>query len=214
MKAEQRKELERNALAKRISDAGQALKNRPSNGTLIFWGVVLAVVIGVVAFRYFRGKSETSTSARWLALDKITNVDELDGFIKSNAGTPAARTARFEEARYRLEWGVKNLGSRADQAKAIDELKKARDLYGELAGQSKDMPVLVQEAMMGQAKAEEALSVSDAGSLDKAVELYEKLAKDHPDSFQGKAAAARAKEIQEKKADIQKLYQDLAKDAK
>jgi hypothetical protein len=84
---------------------------------------------------------------------------------------------------------------------------------------SGDAPLLAQEAMMGAAKAEETLigvpkedNPSEfRGTLERAIELYQKLAETYPDSFQGKAAAKRVKELQEKGPQIQAFYVELNK---
>jgi hypothetical protein len=143
-------------------------------------------------------------------MDRIRE-ELLQKFIDANRGTTAARTARFEEARYRLEFGVKNLGNKGQYPYAVENLKKARTKYDELAAESRDTPVLVQEAMMGAAKAEEALAASSDGSIEKAVELYERLAKATPSSFQTKAAEERAKALKDKR--VQDFYAKLKEDA-
>ena len=73
--------------------------------------------------------------------------------------------------------------------------------------------------MLGTAKAEEALvgiPKPDApdqtvGSLDRALELYQQAADKCGDSFEGKEAAERAKDIRENKQKILAFYQDLNK---
>jgi tetratricopeptide (TPR) repeat protein len=205
MKAEQRKELERNVLAQKLNDIGEALKNRPSNRTFMVLGAIALVVLGVFLFRYYGGRSSKQTSALWLGLEGINNVDELGSFAQKNAGTTAARTARFEEARAVLKRGVENLSA--------DDLKKARDLYQALTDQCKDMPLLKQECLMNRARAEEALCGSEASSLDKALDLYDQLAKEFPDSFQGKAAEERAAAIRKDRESVLKFYADLTKQA-
>ncbi len=253
MKAEQRKELERNALRENLRELAEALKKKPSNRTLILCGIGVLVALLFAGFVLLRKGSSEGVSSRWAKLDSISSlnsVSDLEPFAKDDAklkalieehkknstplspaeldqireellqkfiedyrGTTAARTARFEEARYRLEHGVQNLGNKDHYAYAVENLKKARDLYEQLAPESGDTPVLVQEAMMGAAKAEEALAATSEGNLDRAVELYEKLAKAYPDSFQGKAAEARAKELREKGDQIKAFYAKLKEDA-
>jgi hypothetical protein len=219
MKAEHRKELERNVLRERMSQAAEALKQKPTSGVYYVVGVVLLVVAIFGVWKYISVSTAKSTSERWTRLDEIRNVTDLGPFIEKNAGTPAARTARFEQARYRLQQGVENLGSPTQHASAVDNLKAARTLYEELLPVSRDVPVLAQEAMMGRAKAEESLSATPnpenaaemLGSLDKAVELYTQLKDAYPDTFQAKAAEARIKEITEKRDKIQAFYTELNK---
>ena len=63
MKAEKRKELERNALVERLSRMFQALKDRPNNGTFIFWGCVLLVVVLFVGWKLISRKRSVPASA-------------------------------------------------------------------------------------------------------------------------------------------------------
>lgn len=226
MKAEQRKELERNALAQKLNDVGSILKNRPSNRVFVVCGLLVLAAVIFWAFRHFGTRSSKAESDRWLALDKINNVDELDPFIKKNAGTMAARTARFEEARFLLKRGVENLGSklpflgktddkgtRTGHDQAIDDLKRSREIYEQLTDLCKDTPILRQEALMNRARAEESLSCTKDGSLDKALALYDQLAKEFPDTFQGEAARKRAEEIRKDPAKVKNFYEELAKEA-
>ena len=94
------------------------LKNRPSNLTFMVLGGIALVVLVAVGFKFFSGRSSKQESERWANLDKISNVDELGVFAAKNAGTTAARTARFEEARFLLKRGVEKLSP--------DDLKKSR----------------------------------------------------------------------------------------
>jgi hypothetical protein len=221
MKAEHRKELERNVLRERMGHVAETLKQKPTSGAYVVVGVILLVVALFWAWKYYSISSARNTSERWTRLDEIRNVADLPPFVEKNAGTAAARTARFEEARYRLQHGVGNLGSPTQHDSAVDDLKTARSVYEELAPISRDVPVLAQEAMMGRAKAEEALSATPnpenkaemLGSLDRAVELYNQLKDAYPDTFQAKAAEARVKDLTDKRDKVQAFYAELNKQA-
>ena len=224
MKAEQRKELERNVLAEKIGNIGQVFKNRPTNTVYAVLGVLLVTVIVYSAFRYFRARSLREDSARWEKLETTASVPELREFIKNNQGTTAARTARYMLARALLDRGIHNLGSRGlftedpknprtNHAQAIEDLKEARQLYEELIPQSKGMPNLIQEALMNRARVEESLSGTDQGSLDKAIELYNQLAREYPDSPLAEAAKKQAEKIANNKAEVQQFYEGLNKQA-
>jgi hypothetical protein len=120
-------------------------------------------------------------------------------------------------ARLMLKQGLDTLGSDQRRAEAIDNIENAKTAYEEAIPQCSDAPLLAQEAMMGAAKAEESLMgipKADSpgemrGTLERALELYQKLADTYPDSFQGKAASQRAQELRDKGADIQKFYTEL-----
>lgn len=206
MKAEHRKELETNVLADRMGRMLEAVKGAPSNARGR-WGVLVVaaiVVAGIILAYYLINKSYGDRSALWVKLDSMTNADELAPFAQEHRGSIAARTARFDEARILLARGVENLGTQEQHASAVDSLDRARALYDALAPECKDAPLLQQEAMMGVAKAEESLvgSAKD-GSLDKALELYQKLADAYADTFQGEAAKKRVKELQDPIARLQ-----------
>jgi len=219
MKAEQRKELERNALAEQMTHMAGAIKGGPSKNTLIVCGIILLVVGGVYGFYRMTRSGQSKQSALWVRLDEETNVAGLQKLISENPGTNPARVAEFEEARYSLLQGLENLASPEQHESAIKNLERARELYVALAPKSKDLPVLEQEAMMGAAQAEEALSVGKKGdgtgmlgTLDKAAELYEKLATQFPETFQGKEARKRADEIKNNRAKVDEFYSKLSQE--
>ena len=106
-----------------------------------------------------------------------------------------------------------------EKLKAADEIEKARDRYAELAKESTREPLLAQEAMMEVAKAEEVLAGVPTekdlnvmrGSLDKALEGYDALAKKYPQSILGEKAAKRATEIRDRRTQIEAFYLSLSK---
>jgi tetratricopeptide (TPR) repeat protein len=156
---------------------------------------------------------------RWDAAGN--DLERLEQIATEERGTVPARAARFQMARELLDKGLQNLYSeRSDErATAVDQLERSRDLYEQLARESTDLPVLGQEAAMGAAKIEEALAgVPKAdnadetrGTLDRALELYEKLAASNPKTFQTEAAAKRAEELKGKRSQIQQFYTELSK---
>jgi hypothetical protein len=183
----------------------------------------VAVGVLVVAAVYWYYASAPSASAALMTqVYGATDVKQLEQIADNNPGTIAGRTARFEVARIMYQEGLRDLAS-ADQrdskdASPIVKLIKARTLYLELAEQVKDNPVLTQEALMWAARAEEALAGSPdpdtpgqpAGSIDRAIEYYQKLAAVTPESFQTKAAALRAKLLEDKRTQINDFYKKLA----
>ncbi len=222
MKAEHRKELHTNVLAHHLNTWYKAVKAKSSPSSITFWvfGALILVLIGALYY-YFTNKAKTA-SALWTRLDVATssgNVRALQEIADGNAsrGTVQARTARFQIARLKLQRGLNSLGSekpdpedsgegkspRTQREVAIANIEEARNLYNELAPEASGFPLLIQEALMGSAKAEESLigipkadgSGESRGTLERAKELYEKLVKDYPDSFQGKAAAKRLAEL-------------------
>jgi outer membrane biosynthesis protein TonB len=102
---------------------------------------------------------------------------------------------------------------------AAAQIEKSRDLYSQIAKDTATDPILLREALLSAAKAEESLvgipktdnPTETRGNLDRALEWYQELANRYPDSFQGKEAAKRAKEIQTNKQQIVDFYRLLAK---
>jgi hypothetical protein len=215
MKAEHRKELQTNELADWLGRTYQSVKSGNRN----YWigGVIVVAVAAVIG--YFVYQYNTAPSASIAALMKLqtaNTVQDLEKIAQENTGTVPARTARFEVARILYQEGVRDLPS-AGRSEAIGKLTKARGLYQQLADECRDSPVLAQEAVMWQARIEESLSgASDpekpntrAGSIDEAIQLYQKLALMQPESFETKAAAERAKFLQDNKSKIEAFYATL-----
>jgi hypothetical protein len=147
-------------------------------------------------------------------------VEDLSQVAAYSPKTIPGRTARFQEARLLLPQALQTLAT-PGRAEAIKDLLRARELYTQLSTETGDNPLLQQESLMGAAKAEEALvGVSNPdkpettyGSLDKALELYNKLAKTYPDSFLGEQAKAHAQRLEENKEQVVKFYTELNKRA-
>lgn len=219
MKGDHRKELGTNVLADSLGKAVQSVKDGKRIPATV-WVVVLLLVGGVAVFYYVRNKSAKTNAKQWMGLEQASEVQQLSDFAEKNKGTIAARTARFQEARIRLQDGLTNLASPEYHGKAVTNLTTARDLYKQLETDSAGMPLLIQEAMYGRAKAEESLAGETAppesvGKLSLALEYYQKLVKAYPDGLNSKPAAERIKELEdpEKKKKIQEFYDALAKSA-
>jgi hypothetical protein len=200
MKAEHRKELQTNVLADHLGKAIQGIKEGPSRGTMIFVGVVALAGLLIFIWWYFWSASQAADSARWTAWDGLTTPAALDGFAqnKDNQGTTPGRVARFQIARISLLSGMRELGS--SRAAALENIRKAARTYEELANESSDAPLFVQEALLGAGKANEAL-----GEVDKAKGFYQKLADAHPDSPFGKDARAQLARLEKDARDVQEL---------
>jgi hypothetical protein len=116
-----------------------------------------------------------------------------------------------------LQRGAEKIGNPLQHDEAIKDLVKARQFYQDLAPLCRSEPILQQEALMGVAKAEESLIAAPdptnpkqpAGNIDRAIGYYEALANQYPESFQGKAARQRAKELKDNKQQIEAFYAQL-----
>ena len=222
MKAEHRKELHTNLLADRMGRLVQGMKTAPRSTSITVWVFVVLALGTLGVWRIAAWSTQSNMSALWRSVDEAThNPDEgrrqLDNIGKQNPGTLPGRAARFELARMQFEEGQTGLTSMFRRTQAIASLKGARDLYGKLAKECADAPLLAQEALMGVAKAEESLvGIADPenleeklGSLDRAVEDYRQLSGKFPDSVLGKAAAQRALELEEQRSNVEGFYTEL-----
>jgi tetratricopeptide (TPR) repeat protein len=211
MKADQRKELQRNDLAASIEKLMSGVSDGPSKNTMMY---VTLVVVGVAllftgyyTWHYFSEESKTKDSDRWEELNRINSAnawtvatEDLQRFAddKKNAGTPQARMARFELARYWSQ-SSRDVAAPGRKGDALANVKKGRDLYAKLVDESGDAPLLAQEALMGAARGSETL-----GEFDQARKHYEKLAKDYPQSVYGKDAAKQLERIKDNQ-DLEQL---------
>jgi hypothetical protein len=221
MKAEERKHLKENEFQTWISRAWKSITSGSTMNTIV-WSVILIALVLAIGWRYYSSSTFVTRSAMWYALDNATTVDALNAIIKENKGTVVGRVARFDLARFQMQDASSRLAgpNHADRVTAADDLQAARDTYRELAKESGSEPALVQEAMMNVAKAEETLSgvpknnseTEMRSSLAQAVTLYRELASKYPKSYLGEQAAARAKEIDDHRTQIEAFYIGLSKE--
>lgn len=220
MKADERKQLERNELAARLIRIWQGMTSN-STAVTIVWGVILLGLVGLIGYRYYSRSNAETRSEVWANLDRASDVEELEKIIRENKNSDVVRIAKFHLSRFQLQDALNRLAgpSAAERLAAADTLEKARDRYAELAKANTGEPLLTQEALMGVAKAEEVLSsvptANDPnrmrGDLDKALEAYDALAKKYPKSFMGEKATKRAIDIRDHHAQIEAFYIALSK---
>lgn len=227
MKAEHRKELQTNLLADRLGKLAKGIQS-PQSTPIALWVLGLLAVAVLVGWYFSTGTSKAN-SQLWADLEEDTYNKDLiaaeDSFKKLSQDSPRTmpgRTARFQRARLLLPSGLEELGS-SQRDFAAKRVGEARSLYRQLSGECPDEPLLAQEALMGAAKAEEALagvSKDDKpeeaeGSLDEALKLYRQLADKYPDSYLGKKAKERVRLLVDNKTrpEIQSFYDDMRKRA-
>jgi hypothetical protein len=212
MKAEHRKELQTNALADRLGRLMHGFRHgfeiHPSQKAwLVGGGIVAAIALGVGVWMYFGWVSRTK-SVEWIQLDEASSLRDVEQIADKNPNGAASRAARFQLARVYLKRGMENFCSSSPDGRkeAMHDLEEAGRLYGELASESKDTPVLAQEALLGVGKAKEA-----SNELEAALSAYQDLAKRYPNSVSGKEAAERVKKLTENKDQVSAFYQELDK---
>jgi hypothetical protein len=218
MKAEHRKELETNALADRMGRFLETAKQKPQRGFvfLIVAGVAAAVVVLVAIRWYAQGKSEHSDAwvLSYLYFDVFKereSAKEVSRIVRDTHEDKAqGRFLRFQE-NWRLLWERGILMLAADPRGAREALRLASLEYDQLKEECEGDPVLVPEALYGQAVIEETLALEDGKHLDSAIELYQDLSKKHPTSAYGRLAEKRLETLtnDEKRLEISGVYRDL-----
>jgi tetratricopeptide (TPR) repeat protein len=208
MKAEHRKELETNTLAKTLGQTLQGLKEGPSRGTVLILVLIGLAALLIFTWRYFARSSQEADSTLWYQWDNLAAPDQLDSFLKNKDAQDSTqgRLGRFLAARRALHDGLRDLGQLQQHTKALDDLKKASELYGKLIDETGRTPLLNQEALRGAAQAAESL-----GEYDRAKDLYGQLAQKYKDTVHGKNAQKQLERLNNEanKNDLQELKSRL-----
>jgi tetratricopeptide (TPR) repeat protein len=180
MKAEQRKELVTNSLAKNITKALKGLKEGPSRNTVLFLVIIALVLVLVFTWRYFAQAARDTDSNRWVEWDNLTLRDQLATYLENRdlQSTMQGRLGRLLSARLALSEGVENIGRPGEEKRrAIQHLEAAASEYDKLVGELKDQPLLEQEALLNAGRAYEAQA-----KWSEARNYYEQLVKKYPDT--------------------------------
>jgi len=210
MKAEQRKELETNALADRMGHLMQRVKTQPRRNSL-YWvvGALTVVIVSFLVIRWFQ-VSRTENSLRWQQLDQ-QSLQGLSELIKNHGDSNPGKAARFQYA-WLLFWeaGVKRLGV-GNGVEGMERMEEAAGLYKKLAEECTDDEVWGPEALYGLAVIEETHAIMTIDALDSAKKLYENLAKQHPKTARGKLAEQWVADYDnaEKRNELRQFYQEL-----
>jgi tetratricopeptide (TPR) repeat protein len=222
MKAEHRKELQTNFLADRMGRLLEGMKAGPKSSTSMVAWVLVILTIGTIAVWYAAGMY-SNRSPLWVRFEQQSaqhNPEALASLANLNPGTLPARAARIQEARILLQEGLASLYSNQRDS-AVKQVKEARKLFDNLSQECVDDPVLAPQALMGAAKAEEALvgipanndPAEGEGHLDSALEYYQKLTKKYPKSFLAKTAQERIDQLtgDKNRPEAEKFYQEMRK---
>ena len=186
MKAEQRNELETNALADRMGHLVTRMKTQPRRATLYYvigaLAVVVAVIVGIQV--YNSNRRDDSRRGQYLY---IGSHEALEAIKQDAPKSNQAKAARFQEAwLFYWEIGVKALKRKGQSAMAA--LYEAEQKYKALAEECQDDPTWESEAMYALAAIEETRTVVRPESLEAAKKLYDALEKKHPTTARGRLA--------------------------
>lgn len=187
MKADHRKELETNELAKDTRLLVEGLKTgRFVNFRVL--GIVLAVVLVAGVWWYAVHKSRQASSGMWTNYAGARTQPMLEQFVEgTKPGDTARKVARLELARTWLgPEGIALLRSRETErrTKGAENVAKARNEFVTLADEFQDDKTLRAAALLDAAEAELALvgvpasagSSDFRGTVGRAAELYRQAA--------------------------------------
>lgn len=218
MKAEERKHLKENELAERLGRLWQYLASGSTTNTII-WGLILVGLALAIGWRYYSAATARNRSLEWSAVERASSAADLEQIINDHPGTVVARIARVHLTRYQMDDALARVAAPLsdDRVKAANALVDVRARYAELAKEFTDQPELIQESLMGVAKADEVLAAipkvespkEPRETLDAAQAAYEELAKRYPESYFGKQASKRSEEIKDHKLQIRGFYDSL-----
>jgi hypothetical protein len=222
MKAEQRHELQKNELANWIGRVVIAIKTGPRS---TYVGILVGCVAIFLFLIWWWNSNSTPAAGKatvWTSLSGTSGVKELEQLAEQHPKTMAARTAWYEVARAQYAEGVRDLMAADTRADAIAKLQKVREIYQKLVSESAKDPILNQEALLWSALAEESLigaSTADKpsesiGSVDRAIELYDQLVKNHPGTPSAETATKRLKDLKDNRKNVESFYAKLNEEAK
>lgn len=222
MKAEEENKLEKNDLAEGLKSIAEKAKAAKLSN-IRFAVLLLALGAMVGAWWYLRGSGRKSESQTWRQFEALVGEDEYEKFAEAYVNTLPGRAAQLQQARLLLAQGMLQLTTPAFDAdtrkKTIEKIEKARELFDKLAGEFKDDLALRAQSLEGAAKAELALVgipkatgnlTDERGSVKKAAEYHREIAKTVGETTTlGEAALKKAKELEEKEAEIKSLGASL-----
>jgi hypothetical protein len=221
MKAEERHRLEKNELAEKIMNAWEGVSASTPRANRI-WTVVLVGFVALTAGILWSRYSRNSDAALWNQLEFADTSEALKKLASDSPNSAQGRLAKLNLARWQMQEALAKIDAQSpdERVAAADLLESVRASYGELAKSTGLPDVLIQEAMLQDARCEETLAsvpkAADAsarrGSIDDAIRKYSAVASRYPKSFAGVEAARRAEKLKSSRAEIDKLYGDLARD--
>ena len=180
----------------------QWLRRAMANPTR-FWGLVAASVVMLLVLAVL-GSGLTlggiQSDEAWTKLEGIKTPGERVEVAKEYPNTIASHWARLQAATEYYNEGFRDLPANRDAAEP--KLRKALDLFEEVAEKAPKDSVLSREAALGAARTLEARN-----QLEKAIKKYEDVAKAWPNTPEAKRARAQADEL--RKPESEEFYKQL-----
>lgn len=172
MKSEERHQLAQNDLQVGLNHWLDRIEPYSNH---ILGGVVVATLVAVSLILWSRSSAATSDEG-WMRISQARTAEQLEQVADQYKGTPAGDWATLSAARMSYTQGIET--SLTDRKSSDESLKQARELYDRLL-KAKVSPDLREEALKGMGLTLESVSGAD---VSKAVEAYETLIKEFPNS--------------------------------
>lgn len=186
MKTEERHQLHENELAGAM-DRGMRRVEPYANQILI---AVLALAVLVIGFFVWRRSNSAAGETAWAAYAKAETADDFLTVAEEHATTPAAAWANLRAAEQFLNQGLRTATS--DRKSTEDNLKQAEEALQKLLQNQSIAPQVRERALYAMAVCRETQSGADT---TKAVEAYEALKSEFPQSPQVAMAEQRIKDL-------------------
>lgn len=183
MKSEHRHELKTNELERIASDWGHASERDVQDHTnqlIVAAVVVVAIIIGAI---YWRMSSGSADRQGWRALSDAQSTAEYGTVAEKYAATKVAPWARLREGEAELSSGIRLLFN--DREAGRSDLDKAKESFEKLINDKQTPEEIRERALFGLGRCRESLPAKAAGAAtinDPAIETYERLLKQFPDS--------------------------------
>lgn len=168
-----------------------------------FWGWVVgicAAVLGLVILVNLFSSGGSTSSSLWAQVESAKSADDLTQIATNNPRSPVSPWALYQAASRLYESGVNDIPGNIDPA--LQSLKKAVDLYDQIARTEPRTSPVAPAAALGKARALEARN-----ELPKAVDQYKLVAETWPDSPEAEQAKKLAAALQ--KPEAAAFYKDL-----
>jgi hypothetical protein len=174
MNTEERHRLNTNELGQTVQAVGSQFEQ---HGSKIVGAICAVLLIAAGIVWWVRQSTATSTEA-WSMLQSAKDVEALSEVADKFAGTAPGRWGRLRQAETYLQTGLPNILT--DREAANIDLKKAKASYQQLVDDAQAEPTIRERALWGLAFTTETMS---DGDTSKAIECYQSLLKEFPETF-------------------------------
>ena len=174
MNSEERHRLKTNELGQAVQAVGHRLEDHV--GKIV--GAICAILLVAAAVIWWSRNSGASAAKAWTLLENAESVDDFGLIREQFKGTLAGRWARLRESELYLQTGMSQMFENRELA--LTDLKKAKEGFEQLAAEKPADPTIQERALWGLALVLE--STSD-GDTTRAVECYQRLLNDIPETY-------------------------------